>query len=253
AGSIFAKAPAGLSNLWAPHVIHVGAWYIAFFTAVPKNGGPHAIYWAYSKYPDHGFTGPREIANGGGGGWEAIDPTTYTSPSGTRRYLVWRRGIYPKAFPIGNFQIRARGITITTTGAHPTITLAAGTSRVLAQVTGGLVMEAPSLIFRKGKLWLFVARGAYSDKSNPPDAHSYRTDVWSAPGITGRFTSRGTIMKTGQGWGVGPGGTAVTAHDGIVYLTYHVWQNGTRVTRFARAVWGSGGPVARPLPAKASA
>lgn len=247
-GNIFTKAPAGYSGLWAPHVTHIGSWYIAFFTA-SRNGAKHAVYWVYSKSPDKGFsTTPVEVANGGGGGWEAIDPTTYAGAMG--RFLVWKRGEYTPSFPRGTFQIRARSFTVPTVNGKPKVTLQSSTSRVLAQVTGNSpVMEAPSLVFRNNKLWLFVARGAYNDCCSQP----YHTDVWSAPNMNGTFKPVKTVMKNGQGWGTGPGGAAVTVSGNIVYITYHVWSGSVRVTRFAALTFGSSGPVAGPLPASASA
>jgi hypothetical protein len=248
AGNILARAPKGFTGLWAPHVIHAGGWYIAFFTAAYR-GGDHAVYWVYSRFPDRGFSqAPAEIASSGAAGWEAIDPTTYADAGG-KLYLVWRRGHYTTGFPFGTFQIRARQITIATVKGKPRITLAPGASRQLAQVTGNApVMEAPSLLYRNGRLWLFVARGAFNDYKVP-----YRTDVWSAVGITGTFRQRRTVLAGGAGWGTGPGSASVTAHGGIVYIAYHAWQGKTRVTRFARLAWQGGVPVAEPLPASASA
>jgi hypothetical protein len=248
AGNILARAPKGFTGLWAPHVIHAGGWYIAFFTAAFK-GGDHAVYWVYSRFPDRGFSqAPAEIASSGAAGWEAIDPTTYAGAGG-KLYLVWRRGHYTAGFPYGTFQIKARQITIATVNGKPRITLAAGATRQLAQVTGNApVMEAPSMLYRNNHLWLFVARGAFNDFKVP-----YRTDVWSASGITGTFRERRTVLAGGEGWGTGPGSASVIAHGGIVYIAYHAWQGKTRVTRFARLVWQGGVPVAESLPASASA
>ena len=248
AGNILARAPKGFTGLWAPHVIHAGGWYIAFFTAAYR-GGDHAVYWVYSRFPDRGFSqAPAEIASSGAKGWEAIDPTSYAGAGG-KLYLVWRRGHYTAGFPYGTFQIRARQITIATANGQPRITVAAGAARQLAQVTGNApVMEAPSLLYRNGRLWLFVARGAFNDYKVP-----YRTDVWSAGGITGTFRERRTVLAGGQGWGTGPGSASVIARGGIVYIAYHAWQGSTRVTRFARLAWQGGVPVAESLPASASA
>jgi beta-xylosidase len=248
AGNILTRAPQGFTGLWAPHVIHAGGWYIAFFTAAYK-GGDHAVYWVYSRFPDHGFSqAPAEIASSGAAGWEAIDPTTYAG-AGNKLYLVWRRGHYTAGFPYGTFQIKARQIAIATVGGKPRITFAAGAARQLAQVTGNApVMEAPSLLYRNNHLWLFVARGAFNDYKVP-----YRTDVWSAAGITGTFRERRTVLAGGEGWGTGPGSASVIAHGGIVYIAYHAWQGKTRVTRFARLAWQGDVPVAEPLPASASA
>lgn len=247
-GNIFAKAPAGYSGLWAPHVVHVGAFYLAFFTASYK-GGNHAVYWVYSTHPDKGFSKtPVKVADGGGSAWEAIDPTVYHGAKGL--YLVWRRGEFTPRFPRGTFQIRARLFSVSIAHGAPKVTLAAGKSRVLAQVTGNApVMEAPSLLFYNHKLWLFVARGAYTDCCGLP----YHTDVWVAGGIGGTFRQVGTVMKNGQGWGTGPGSASVISANGIVYIAYHVWSGNTRVTRIAQLVWKNGKPSATVLPAGASA
>jgi len=79
---------------------------------VAAAAGEHAVYWVYSRFPDHGFSqAPVKITGSGATGREAIDPTTY-----------------------------------------------AGAARQLAQVAGNApVMEAPSMLYRNDRLWLFVA------------------------------------------------------------------------------------------------
>lgn len=172
------------------------------------------MYWVYSTHPDMGFSKiPVKVADGGGSAWDAIDPTVYHGAKGL--YLVWRRGEFTPSFPRGTFQIRARLFTVSTVNGSPKVTLAVGTSQVLAQVTGNApVMEAPSLLFYDHKLWLFVARGAYTDCCGLP----YHTDVWVAGGMGGTFKQAGTAMKNGQGWGTGPGSASVISDKGIVYI-----------------------------------
>ncbi len=240
-GNAYATAPAGLVNLWAPHVVARDGRYFMFFTAATSASNPHCVYWAVSASPTGSFGSPHLLVCGNAAQTEAIDPTVYVTAKGVN-YVVWKRGHYHPAFPEGTFQIQARKLTFSgasvkfSAGSNPTITL--------AEVADGTVMEAPSLIAHGGKVWLFVARGRYDD-------NDYHTDVWVAPGFGPGFTFSNHLMATGQGYGYGPGGAEViTDTGGVVRIAYHVWEQnkptpstpGTRIVRVATVTWSGGKP-----------
>ena len=198
AGTILARAPKGFTGLWAPHVIHAGGWYIAFFTAA-RQGGDHAVYWVYSKYQDRGFSqAPAEIAAAAAplAGLGGDRPDHLRGRFYGKLYLVWRRGHYTAGFPYGTFQIKARQITVATVSGKPRITLAAGmrAARQLAQATGNApVMEAPSLLYRNGRLrlWSVSLRAARSTTTRSRTAPTCGRRGLS---ITGTFRERRTVL-----------------------------------------------------------
>jgi hypothetical protein len=240
-GNAYAKAPTGLVQLWAPHVVARDGKYFMFFTATTIASKPHCVYWAVSASPTSGFGSPHLLVCGNATATEAIDPTVYVTAKGVN-YVVWKRGHYNPTFPEGTFQIQARKLTFS--GASVAFSKASNPTITLAEVANGTVMEAPSLIAHGGKVWLFVARGRFDD-------NDYHTDVWVAPGFGPGFTFSNHLMATGQGYGSGPGGAEViTDAGGVVRIAYHVWaQNkptpstpGTRIVRVATVTWPGGKP-----------
>jgi beta-xylosidase len=239
-GNAYTSAPAGLNNLWAPHVVARDGRFFMFFTAA-KGSAPHCVYWAVASSPAGLFSTPHLATCGNAAGWEAIDPTVYETSSGVS-YLVWKRGQYHPGFPDGTFQIRARKLTFS--GSSVTFTGGNNPSLILAQIPDGTVMEAPSLVAHGGKVWLFVSRGRF-------DTNAYHTDAWVAKGFGPGFTYSNHVMATGQGYGYGPGGAEViTDTGGTVRIAYHVWETskptpstkGTRIVRVATVTWPGGKP-----------
>lgn len=237
----YPKNPAGLHAEWAPHVVARGGHYFMFFTAA-TGSSPHCIYWAVASQPTGNFGTPHLLTCANQPGWEAIDPTVYTTATGTN-YVVWKRGHYTTpGFPHGDFEIRARKLTFTGTSAK--FTSGNNPSLLLARAYNTVVMEAPSLIAHGGKVWLFVSRDRFDD-------NNYHTDAWVAPRFGPGFTFSNHVMATGQGYGNGPGGAEVlTDTGGTVRIAYHVWDHnkptpkspGTRITRIANITWTDGKP-----------
>lgn len=239
-GNAYATAPAGLVNLWAPHVVARDGRYFMFFTAATSSSNPHCVYWAVAATPTGSFGAPHLLVCGNAAQTEAIDPTVYET-AGQVTYLVWKRGHYHPAFPEGTFQIQARKLTFS--GASVSFSPGTNPAVTLAEVADGTVMEAPSLIARAGQVWLFVARGPFS-------TNAYHTDVWVNSKFGAGFTFSEHLMATGQGYGYGPGGAEVINDGGTTRIAYHVWENskptgttkGTRIVRVATVTWPGGKP-----------
>lgn len=237
-------ARSGYSKFWAPHLVKRGSYWFAFFSA-SKAGAKPCVYYASSKTVVGGYSGPRLLTCGGGGGREAIDASTYVTSAGNT-YLTWRSGVHRLGFPRGDYDIIARMLTIN--GTTGTVGFTSGHSADnLLHRTSDYVYEAPSIVRHGGKVWLFVSRNRY-------DTNAYYTAVYSADTIHGTFTFRKNLMKTGQGYGYGPGGAEVeTAADGSTWIAYHVWQNskpypgtpGKRILRTAKLDWVNGLPIVR--------
>lgn len=248
-GNAYPKDPAGLNSLWAPHVVAHNGRYFMFFTAA-RGKSPHCVYWAVSSRPTGGFGGPHLVTCGNKSGWEAIDPTVYTTGAAAS-YVVWKRGHYTpgvvrgtrvSGFPHGDFEIRARKLTFS--GASVKFAGGNNPSLLLARAYNTVVLEAPSLIAHGGKVWLFVSRDRFDD-------NDYHTDAWVARSFGAGFTFSNHVMATGQGYGSGPGGAEALADaHGTVRIAYHVWDRnkptprspGVRITRIANVVWTGGKP-----------
>ncbi|MFC7491703.1 MULTISPECIES: family 43 glycosylhydrolase [unclassified Knoellia] len=235
-------ARSGYSKFWAPHLVKRGSYYFAFFSA-SYNGAKPCVYYASSTTVVGGYSAPRLLTCGGGSGREAIDATTYVTTEGNT-YLTWRSGVHRLGFPRGDYDIIARMLAF----GGSTVKFATGSANNnLLHRTSDDVYEAPSIVRRGGKVWLFVSRNRY-------DTNAYYTAVYSADSIHGTFTFRKNLMKTGQGYGYGPGGAEVeTAADGSTWIAYHVWKEskpypstpGKRILRTAKLDWVNGLPVVR--------
>lgn len=233
---------AGFSKYWAPHIVKRGSSYFAFFSA-SRNGAKPCVYYASSTRVAGGYSAPRLLTCGGGSGREAIDASTFVTTEGNT-YLVWRSGVHRLGFPRGDYDIIARRLSF----SGGTAAFTAGTRNDnLLHRTSDEVYEAPSLVRHGGKVWLFVSRNRY-------DTNAYYTAVYSADTIHGTFTFRKNLMKTGQGYGYGPGGAEVEkAADGTTYIAYHVWKDskptpstpGKRILKTAKLDWVNGLPVVR--------
>ena len=235
-------ARAGYSKFWAPHLVKRGSSWFAFFSA-SHNGAKPCVYWASSASPASGYSAPHLLTCGGGNGREAIDATTFVTTAGNS-YLTWRSGVHRLGFPRGDYDIIARMLTF----SGNTVQFTSGSvADNLLHRTSDYVYEAPSLVRHGGKVWLFVSRNRY-------DTNAYYTAAYSADSIHGTFTFRKNLMKTGQGYGYGPGGAEVeTAADGSTSIAYHVWKDskptpstpGKRILKTAKLDWVNGLPVVR--------
>jgi hypothetical protein len=218
----------GDRGLWAPSVFRVksdGKWlYVMYFvgrdgrTGSPTKG-KNCIGIATSASPTGNFRPtsqkapflcPRTGMN------EAIDPSMFRDTDG-KRYLVYKVGNYTTR----RFEIRAKPMDSATSlrdaGASFLLTDAAhhdfrGSSQA--------VIEAPQVIRRGNKLWLFTSRGGYKDCA-------YSTFAYSSTSIrSGRWNFGSAVMTPGNSTFCGPGGAEVVNDGGTYRIAFHVWKNG---------------------------
>lgn len=228
-------APSNGKHLWAPHVFEVakdGApYYVMYFTGHDRTTHNDCIGLATSKSPAGPFaprTTPFLCARTNA--YEAIDPTMYLAQNG-QRYIVYKIGQYS---PNRLFEIRADEVD----GATGTTRVAGVDAKLLMSSTGS-VMEAPSVVAKNGKVWMFLSRNAY-------DSCSYATDVWSASTFWGgTWTQVRTLkfVKPGGAAFCGPGGAEVIDDHGTVRIAFHAWNNSTasggRSTWTGRVLWNA--------------
>ena len=230
----------GERHLWAPHVERIrgrrGPAYVMYFAAT-RRGGHDCIGVARSVRPTRGFRTVGRPVLCGGRRATMIDPSVYVGPHG-RRWLTFVKR--DKVSGIGQVRIiaLARGGLRPRPGAR---------SRVLVQ-NGRTITEAPSMVNRRGRTWLFVSRYSYR-------GCGYRTEVYRARTPGSRFVpagpDHGRLVLRGRAGRVlcGAGGADVIVTGQVVRLFFHAWRGGTeatggrRVPFHAKLRWRHGRPV----------
>lgn len=202
-----AWADNGFRN-WAPELHRVGDGLVAYFTSV--NGGNTLCIGAASAGT---IAGPwtesaAPLVQHGQG---VIDATWVHD--GTTGYLVYKIDGNSVGASTPMF---ARALT------DDGLAFAPGSEQVqlLTNDPGsweGGVVEAPWIIQRDGRWFLFYSGNVYDNR--------YRTGVARADSLLGPYEKRGDpILSNNERW-VGPGHGSVVVVGGIDYLVYHAWPN----------------------------
>jgi beta-xylosidase len=243
----YGEGARGQRHLWAPHVVAdkpgllQPTTYLMFFTATRK-GAWDCVGLATSTSPTAGFTSPgRPLLCGAS--WETvIDPSLFTDGVGRRWLLhkVRHRLTGRSSIRVVQLTDDARAIA---PGAQPRELLASSTTEI----------EAPLMLARDGRVWLFVARDDYR-------TCRYLTQVYSAASLGGTFRPTGpdngrlTIRDRAGRALCGPGGSEVIHEVGLLTnnsrIFFHAWANGTpssgrRVMFTGLLDWSSGTPRLR--------
>jgi hypothetical protein len=153
-------------------------------------------------------------------------------------YLLYKRHRYrPKQVAIWAVRVRANGES--RPGARP-----------FRVIDGGkLQIEAPSVVARRGRVYIFASRRAY-------DTCEYRTVTYVAGSLKGLFRPLGPLgLRRPSGWRFcGPGGAEVRNVSGTFRIVFHAFDRDPERTPgpVARFAWG--GPLrwtskGRPYPA----
>lgn len=218
---------------WAPELHKVGSNFLAYFTAVNGNDVLSiGVASATSMLGPFTTTSGPLVENPVG----IIDPNFFEDDNGIRYVLQKVDGnSVGRATPITIRQMNADGLSYADgTGFVELIRNSLGWEN-------GIV-EAPWLIKRNGKYYLFYSGNNYN--------YRYRTGVARADNILGPYEKKGDpILVNNDAW-VGPGhGSVVTAH-GTDYFFFHAWPalpNGTedrsrgRLGHLAMITWGADG------------
>lgn len=210
---------------WAPHVFVNGEGRsVMYFTARRKRGGNQCVGVATAAAPIGPFRAhskPLACADG-----NAIDASSFVGSDG-RRYVFWKvnlGGVYEiRVAPMGR-----RGLVRT------------GRVRTLIR-TDGAIIEAPDVIRRGGRLYMFVARHGYT-------GCRYSTEVWTATSVLARKWRRQTTLMTTRGTGLcGPGGVEVEPIGNQLWMVFHAWHHHGRPDQqrwmyTGRVAWRGGVP-----------
>ncbi len=193
---------------WAPEIHRVAGRFVAYFTAA-NAADVLAIGAATSASP----TGPwiaadaplvEEPAPG------VIDPTFFRDDDG-RQYLFWKRD--------GN-ALGQRSVILARELAQDGLSFLAGSSprEVLANDAAsweGGVVEAPWVVRRDGRYYLFYSANHYDER--------YRTGVARATSPFGPYERRGAPLLASNARFVGPGHGSVVEARGATWFVYHAW------------------------------
>lgn len=237
----------GQRHQWAPHVVaHKPSLlqpttYLMYFTATRK-GAWDCVGLATSTKPTRGFTSPGGPLLCGATNETVIDPSLFTDEAGRRWLLHKVRNRVTDRSAIRVVQLTADGRAIAP-GARPRELLSSTTADI----------EAPLMVARDGRLWLFVARNSYR-------TCRYVTQVYAAGSLGGTFRPAGpdegrlTVRDRAGRALCGPGGSEVIHEVGLLTrnsrIFFHAWARGTpssgiRVMYTGLLDWTSGTPRLR--------
>jgi hypothetical protein len=232
----------GEIHMWGPHVwkrsVRGPLDYVMYFSA-SRRGGTDCVGMAVADSPLGPFVPRRRPLKCGGPGVTLIDPAYFRTGTGVHYLLYKRHRLRPKQVGIWAVRVRADGRRMP--GA-----------RAFRIVDGqGRQIEAPSVVTRRGRTYLFASRMAY-------DSCAYQTVVYVAGSLRRPFRRLGSIdlrRPNGRRF-CGPGGAEVVRVGARFRMVFHAFdKNPARhpgpVGRFA---WGAPlrwTPKGRPYPAPA--
>jgi beta-xylosidase len=214
AGAIFPTLPAWTSgSLWAPDVVadHGG---VRVYYAARRRGGPLCIAVASAPAPTGPYTdhGPLECQAAG-----SIDPA-FVRDTGGRPYLLWKEdgNAVGRASRIWIRPLRADGLGLI------------GRRRELLRNASrweGSVVEAPEIVARGDRLYLFYSGNAYG----PASTCRYALGVARSRSIFGPWKRDpdNPILRSNRSWRC-PGHAAVVAdRAGRTFVLYHAYRGST--------------------------
>lgn len=216
---------AGQVHMWAPTVwkrkVKGPRDYVMYFSA-SRRGGRDCLGMAVATSPLGPFVPKPRPLRCGTGGSTLIDPVHFRNRAGQHFVVYKRRAFGPPSIGIWALRVRHDG----TARPH---------ARSVRLVDGGRAgLEAPSVVSRRGRTYLFASRHRY-------DTCQYETVVY----VSGRghrpFRSLGRLdlRRPGGGRFCGPGGAEVRNVGGIFRVVFHAFDSNPRVVRNARRLaWG---------------
>ena len=219
----------GEVHMWGPHVWKRPAPgrldYVMYFSA-SRRGGSDCIGMAVAASPLGPFAPQPRPLRCSDPGATLIDPAYFRTRSGVR-YLLFKRHRYrPKEVAIWAVRVRANGKPRPGARGFRVID---GRRRQI---------EAPSVVTRRGKTYVFTSRRAY-------DTCGYETVAYVAPALKRPFRSLGRLKlrrPNGRRF-CGPGGAEVRNVRGTFRMVFHAFDRNPKRTRgpVPRFAWG--GPL----------
>ena len=204
----------GIHKFWGPDVHLIGGQYVAYYSALDRRGqfsvGVATAPHPWGPFRDRGIV-RRES------GFGIIDPSFFRDPKDGALYLLWKNNVNPdKPTDILLQRLRSDGLR-----------LVRGTpTRLIKNTLGweGAVVEAPTLVYRRGVYVLFYSGNAVSTD------HYAVGFARSADRVTGPYEKPGglgPILRSDPEF-VGPGGQTVLRVDGQWLMFYHAQVRGSR-------------------------
>jgi hypothetical protein len=231
----------GETHMWGPHVwkrsVPGPRDYVMYFSA-SKRGGSDCIGMAVAESPMGPFVPKPRPMRCTDRGATLIDPAYYRTRGGLR-YLLYKRHHYrPSAVGIFGVRVRPNGTRMQGARAFKVID------------GGGRQIEAPSVVNRNGRVYLFTSRLRYA-------SCAYHTVVYVARALRWPFRSLGTLSldrRSGRPF-CGPGGAEVRNVQGTHRIVFHAFdKNPDKYPAAPRFVWGGhlrwtydGRPYAAPV------
>ncbi|HET9421972.1 MAG TPA: family 43 glycosylhydrolase [Nocardioides sp.] len=232
----------GEVHMWGPHVwkrsVDGPRDYVMYFSG-SRRGGSDCIGMAVAESPMGPFVPKPRPMRCTDRGATLIDPAYFRTGGGVH-YLIYKRHHYaPMAVGIWAIRVRADG------SRRPG-------SRPFQLIDGGRrQIEAPSVVARHGRIYLFTSRLRYS-------TCEYKTVVFVAGALRRPFRSLGmlTLRRRDGRRFCGPGGAEVRFAQGTFRMVFHAFdKNPERYPAAPRFVWGGrlrwtddGRPYAAPAP-----
>lgn len=191
----------GHVDWWAPSVVRVHpSRYVMYYAATRRRTGRHCVGVAVSRHATGPYWSPRRPFLCTPGAQEVIDP-----------YPVRLHGRGAVAYKVrfrNRIQIRLRRTS-------PNWMRPVGRHYVLA--SRGSNIEAPALLHRGQRYYLFVSRGSFRNCS-------YRTEVLRSRHLfSGDWRRVSTLMRTRPGGRCGPGGAEFRRIGRTVLGVFHAW------------------------------
>ena len=231
----------GEVHMWGPHVwkrsVPGPRDYVMYFSA-SRRGGTDCLGMAIAESPMGPFDPRARPLRCGTKGSTLIDPAYFDTPGGPS-YLIYKRHRYDTK-AIGIWAVRVHGSGEPVRGARP-FRLVDG---------GGKQVEAPSVVTRHGRTYLFASRRAYN-------SCAYRTVVYvGAVHREFRWLGNVGLRRPGGRRFCGPGGAEVRNVSGVFRMVFHAFDANPRFAPEAdRYAWGvplrwtsTGKPYAAPAP-----
>lgn len=214
---------------WAPEIHRVGDRYVAYYTAV--NGADVlsiGAAWAESPLGPYSDRGGPLVEDPQG----VIDASYFRDPDGGDHYLLYKID--------GNAHGQPTPILIRKL-AEDGLSFAGEPVEILRNDSGtweGGVVEAPWLVKRAGRYYLFYSGNVYDGR--------YRTGVARSDSLVGPYQKHGApILANNDTW-MGPGHGSVVSVNGGDLFVYHAWRVSDGKGRFVLVDvidWADGWPA----------
>jgi len=231
----------GEVHMWGPHVwrrsVPGPRDYVMYFSA-SRRGGSDCIGMAIADSPLGPFAPQSRPLRCGNRGSTLIDPAHFHARGGADYLLYKRHRFHPRAIGIWALRVGPSGEPVRR--ARP--------FRVVDG--GGKEVEAPSVVTRHGRTYLFASRRSYA-------TCAYRTVVYVGT-LRREFKWLGNVglrRPSGRRF-CGPGGAEVRKVGDVFHMVFHAFDENPHVVPAAsRFAWGvplrwtpTGKPYAAPAP-----